>query len=522
MAALRRAFQDSGNVFLDTLRAQDYPPGPYFREARRAWVRVPGTTNSVWLENMVVGKKYGFAVRAIDESGAVEPNLEWGKFVIFEVQNRNIDVYLSEQGLGVRKFNSAAYDDWEVSVAPEQRLRFRWVGDATGSGSEPGPCNYGFDIPDPETEDDRSVDGWGGWIGWGDRSQMQRAVAFSREDEGETHHFYFKMRDISKMEATETRCHVLIHVARLSFIRKFLLVDDLRASPRGCLSSVRPTDAEADAYLRRIMSGMSEFLPPGERAYSFDVFEPGDAAADPTIPDAFLDTLGTYQNVIWDSGSIETTGLFIAAGQRGDVARYRGAGGNLLLLVYNGPVTAITRRFPVTDETEKCPYEGLSTTEPWTRFSFLWQGFHLRDCVDKPRTAMGSVTMDRNTIVGAIAENSLYEKLSINWAAWRCNTKGVWQYECLWPDTQDPDEVPWFEREAGMEILYRSQTLRADQRLNGLPIAWRTFATAEDSAMGITPGRAVVFAFHPYYFYETGVRQAMTLALQWLVTGSEF
>jgi hypothetical protein len=525
--ALRRAFEDSSNVLLDSLRREDYPTAEYFRSGRRAWVRVPGTTTSVWLENMAVGKKYGFVVRAIDESGAVEPNLEWGNYVVFDVLNQNITVFLSEQGLGTWRFNSPDYSTQEVSVAPMQRIRFRWSGDATDSGSEPGPSNYGFDIPDPASEDDRAVDGQGGWIGWGDRSQMQNSVFYAREDEGETHHFYLKMRDISRSEATETRCHLELTVARLSFIRKFLMVDDLRFAPRGCQSGTYPTDAQADAFLRRVTSGIREFLPPGEEPGTYDVFRAGDSESAPAIPDAFLDTLGTYQNIIWDCGEIlgqdSRTGLYNAGTSRGDLARYRGAGGNLLLTVYRGPVTVLTAgSFSEAASSERCPFEGFSTIEPWTRFSFMWQGLHLRGCVDKPRTNMGRVTQERNSLVAARAENGLYQDLTLNWTAWGCTSRGLIEYECLWTATRDPDEIPWYEREEGMEILYRAETYRVNQRFSGLPIAWRTFATREDSLQGIAPGRMVVFAFHPYYMNEAGVEQAMTLALQWLATGSEF
>jgi hypothetical protein len=356
---------------------------------------------------------------------------------------------------------------------------------------------------------------------------MQNAVAFTREQEGETHHFYLKMRDISRMEATETRCHVALTVARLSFIRKFLMLDDLREVPTGCRQGSRPTDAQADAYLRRIMSATADFLPPGEQPGTFNVFGPGDTEVRAKLPDAFLDTLGIYQNVIWDCGSLQETGLYVDLTwtKREHVARYRGAGGNLLFMIYRGPVTVITGVWPPTADAEKCPFTGLSTTEPWTRFSFLWQALHLRDCVDKPRTKPDQTTMDRNTMAAARAENGLYQDLTLNWAAFNCSggtTRGIREYECLWPNTSDPDEIPWFEREEGMQILYRGETYRRGQKLDGLPVAWRTFATREDSLQGITPGRTVVFAFHPYYFYEAGVQQAMTLALQWLVTGSEF
>jgi hypothetical protein len=359
---------------------------------------------------------------------------------------------------------------------------------------------------------------------------MQNSVAFSREQEGETHHFYLKMRDISGMEATETRCHVALTVARLSFIRKFLLIDDLRGAPTACRSGTVPTDAQADAYLRRIMSATADFLPPGETPGTFNVFGEGDTEFEPKIPDAFLDTLGVYQNVIWDCGHSLKTGLFndLTQTKREHVARYRGAGGNLLFMIYRGPVTVITGVYPNNADAEKCPYTGLSTSELWTRFSFLWQAFHLRGCVDKPRPRPDAAAYDRNSMVAARAENGLYQDLTLNWAAYTADgcsggsLRGVREYECLWPGTADPDETPWFETEDGLQILYRGETYRRGQRLDGLPVAWRTFATREDSLQGITPGRTVVFAFHPYYFNESGVQQAMTLALEWLVTGSEF
>lgn len=519
--ALRAAFRDSTNALLDSLRLQDFPNREYYRQAREAWVRVPGTTSTVWLENMAVGKTYGFAVRAVDESGATEPYLILGNYVIFQVLNQNIVVSLTEEGLGAFNFNSPDYTTHDVNVAPYQRIRFRWIGDATASGSEPGPSNYGFDIPDPDTEVDRAVDGQGGWIGWGDRNRMQNSIYYTRDDEGETHHFYLKMRDISRSEATETRCHMELTVARLSFIRKFLMIDDLRGVPRGCTLTIRPTDAQTDAFLRRVTAGLVDFLPPGEAMGEYDTFKSGDTESAPDIPDDFLNTIGTYQNLIWDCGEVDETGLYVSVGQ-GDVARYRGAGGNLLLFIHRGPVTVIGRNFSDSAESELCPYEGYSATEPWTNLSFLYQGMHLRGCVDKPRSTLGSVGTVRNSMVAARAENGLYQDLTLNWGAWGCTDKGITQYECLWPGTTDPDEIPWYESDDGLEVLYRAETYRPNQRFSGLPVAWRTSATHEDSLQGIAPGRMVIFAFHPYFMNETGVTQAMTLALQWLVTGSEF
>lgn len=525
LVGIRSKFATFNNQLLDSLRVQDFPDDPaYFAEVRRGWIRVPGATNYRWLRNLTPGRKYGFAVRAIDESGAVEPELGWHNWVIFNVQDKVILVYLNEPSLGVREFRSSEYETWEVNVAPEQRLRFRWVGDASDSGTEPGPCNYGLDIPEPDEEIDKAVDGIGGWIGWAERSQMVQSIAFPRADEGLTHNFYFKMRAVSMMQETETKCHVAITVSRLSFNRRFLFVDDQRRAPRGCLfNTPKPDDGQSDALRARLCASMADYLPAGEQPGVYEAYGPRDEDATPVLPENtdFLSVLGTYQTVVWDLG---TTGasLYGIAGPRGDLSRYRGAGGNLLMLMDQGAVSPYVLDFAPGDTEPACPAEGLATASLWNIYSFPFVHLHLRGCVDKPRTDLGDPLYRRNTLVSAKAENPLYPDLQLRWNAWGCTNMGVWHYEALWPGTTDPDETPWFEQEEGLEILYRGRTYRSDAVLDSLPVAWRTFATREDSLAGVFPGRAVVFAFHPWFFEEPSMTSAVTLALRWLVTGSEF
>ena len=534
---IRRIFAEAPNEFLlDSLHASDFPPGhpEYFAAALKQWVRVPGTTTETWLEDMIPDHKYGFVVRAVDEAGAVEPNLNWDNWTIFTTRDQNILVYLSEPYLGWHLFTTAEYTTWDVSVAPEQRFRFEWHGDASGAGTEPGPSNYGFDIPHPESEDEQAFDGIGGWIGWGERRRLERAMYFPRSEEGSTHHFYLKMRDVSGVEGTETSGHVQLRVARFSFHRKFLLVDDIwgpvegGATPKSC-GSWSPSDAQLDAWHTDVFAAMNDHLAPGDRPEHLDMFGPGDVRNGILGNESYLDTLGQYQTLIWSAAYPGVENGLMLLGRSRELAHYVGAGGNLLLLCYEGPVSAIGQNFGLGDTEEKCPSETFSLSEIWDHYSLLYQQFHLRACVDKPR---GSVLPQdwwrfrEATLIGARAERSIYPDLDLDWDLWDCTGAsqpgGIMQYEVLWDDLADPDVRPWYEREDGLEVLYRSRTYAPGSRLDDRPIAWRTSATSEDRAMGISPGRIVVFAFHPYYFERMAVKSAMTLALEWAVTGRDY
>lgn len=537
LPGLRRLFDKLPNEFLrDSLRASDFPAGhpEYLEEAMRQWIRVPGSVNEVWLENMVIDTRYGFVVRAVDEAGAVEPDLDWDNWTIFAARDKNIIVTLSEPSLGWHLFTAPEYETWDVAIAPKQRFRFQWTGDASNAGTDPGPTNYGFDVPDPDDDSFKALDAMGGWIGWAPRSRMDRAVSFPRSDEGLTHHFYLKMRDISGVEGTETRAHVALRVVRFSFHKKFLLVDDIWGRttdggfPQSC-GEYSPPDTEMDAWHEDVFAAMRDYLAETDEADHFALFGEGDALTNIPRDMDYADLFGRYQTLIWSSADPGVVNGLLVTARSGDLAHYIGAGGNLILLCHEGPVTAITQDFNVDSNAPKCPTTTLSLGEAWNPYSLLYQQFHLRDCVDKPRGSTLPIwwhIFRKQTLIGARAESPIYPDLDLDWERWNCTETlfpgGVLQYEALWPDVNDPLLLPWYEKEEGMELLYRAKTYEAGSRLDDLPIAWRTSATAEDRAAGITPGRVVVFAFHPYFFERESVKSAMTLALQWAVTGSDF
>jgi hypothetical protein len=526
---VRLAFEDRDNLLLGDLDPDDYPDeGGYLDEARSAWKRVAGSVDTEWLYEMIAGQFFGFAVRAIDEAGAREVEMVRSQnWVIFNVGDRHISIWISEPALGVRHFNTPAFGEpWKVTVAPEQTFRFQWIGDASASGTEAGPCNYGFDIPDPsdQSEPFRAADGMGGWIGWAPRDRMQRAVSFPTADEGKSHFFYLKMRDVSRNQLTETQCAIEIKVAEFSFARKFLVVDDLRGAPKACLGNP-PYDEFTDAWRERVFVGMNEYLPPGESPTTYDVYginEP--TTGDPNIPEDFLDFLGGYQTVIWDCGHSRESG-FARAARKLYLSQYIGVGGNLLCYVFQGPVTDITMAFPFEYLRPKCAAPDLLRTDfYWNRFSFLWQMLHLRECVDK---ASGNSTQTRNpkTLIAADAYDPDYPDLALDTGTgkWSCGStyRGILNYECLVPLVESDEIDPWYLRDPGLEILYTGVSLSEDSKLNGRPVAWRTMASAEDFEAGLDRGRIVCFGFHPYYFEDAGVERAMTRALNWLITGSD-
>ncbi|MBD3236622.1 MAG: hypothetical protein GF330_07955 [Candidatus Eisenbacteria bacterium] len=532
LPAVKRAFRDSTNVFFGDLSPGDYPAdslGDYFEQAQQSWVRVDGTeVSEAWLRNLDIGKTYGFALRAIDEAGAIEPEFVRNKnWVFFRITNERIRVTISEPSLGNETFNNVTFQKvWEVSVAPEQAIRFRWEGDASGTGSEPGPSNYGFDIPDPDDDAYRDANGIGGWIGWGNWTQMREAISYPRSDEGKTHYFYLKMRDVTNLYETETDCAVAIRVSKLSFSRKFLLLDDLYRAPSACVG-LPPTDEETDAFRVEMLSdGMAEFLPAGETWGVYNAFGDETSGRPVELPGAFLDTLGTFQNVIWDCGSGQSVGYRDAV-RRGFLSRYVGAGGNLFLYIHAGPVTNVFDcRHTQSDPC--CPCESGCLGVLWERGTgFLWDLLRLQGCIDKPRDPTGDARrMADETLVRAEALNGLYPDLVLDPNRWVCGSfeRGLLAFEGLTLNENEPADDPWYGRvadEGGLELLYRGRSLVEGAITDSLPVAWRTTASTEDSLQGFDRGRILTFAFHPYFFDRANLKTAMTYALRWVVTGAE-
>jgi hypothetical protein len=270
---------------------------------------------------------------------------------------------------------------------------------------------------------------------------------------------------------------------------------------------------------------MSDFLPTGEQPGAHSIFP--DEATSPSIdiPDDFLDTMGEYQTIIWDCAGGDDVGFELAANNM-LLSRYVGAGGNMLIFNWVGPVTKITGEFSERAPAPKEPEpDDLSDTQSWNRFGFLWQHLHLRGAVDKPRGE--DKARDRQSIVRAVSADPAYPDIPLDYARWGSdprdpnNKRGDHYFECLVPDPDEAGLTPWYEREEGLEPIYTARCYTdINHDLNDKPVAWRTFVTEEDLLVGLLRGRVICFAFHPYYFDMTATETAVSLSLMWLAAGS--
>ncbi|MFC1572783.1 hypothetical protein ACFL6M_04210 [Candidatus Eisenbacteria bacterium] len=533
---IRRYFETNPNLLLGNLDADDYPNPKVHEKARLAWMQVPGTTNSHWLSNMQHGRTYAFAVRAIDEAGALEQVFQRGtNFLVFTVRDQRIVVYLSEPALGFHTFNGGDFKNpWQVTIAPEQSFRFEWIADATASGTDPGQSNYGFGIPDPDVESCYDPDGVYCWTGWVTRDRLHRSFSFPHSEEGTTHHFYLKMRDVSGKLETETRCWVEIHVAAMSFSRKFLIVDDLREPyPMSGVPYTGVSDAVTDAWRNRVLGSLAEHLLGGMTLEDVDVYNTyglDDCNGLATIPQSFLSTLGRYQNVIWDAGGVQPG--FRSAARDLHLSRYVGLGGNMLIMVTGGAVGTIdSQGFPKPGEGEspfsrsaqKCAHpNAMREDEAWNRLGFLWQHLHIRGCVEKPRKRLHAAEKTWQSAVGATAIDASYPDLALDTERWGKEEFGIRSFECLEPEANRYGTEPWYWREPGLTNIYVVRTHKEKSRLANKPIAWKTEIGEEDLQSGIHRGRIVCFNMSLYYFEEPAVQTALTRALTWMVTGKDY
>jgi hypothetical protein len=359
---------------------------------------------------------------------------------------------------------------------------------------------------------------------------MQDVVSFPA-DGPKVHYFYLKMRDVSNKKETETRCVVRITLAQFGFTRKFLVVDDQRSCPRRAWSNgLRSDDVLTDAWRNAVLESMRDFLPPGEEPSAFSVFPDEDSSPGVVLPDNFLDVLGEYQTVIWDCANGQTSqqdnALNLAAANM-VLSRYVGAGGNLLLFTWVGPVSKITKSFPTDEGEPKTPSpDDLSNAQTWNRFGFLWQYVHLRGAVNKPRG--NDEDRDEQSLVRAVSADPAFPDICLDYTRWGSdpvhpnNQRGDYFFECLVPNPTETGIPPWYEREEGLEPIYTARCYESTGHdLNDRPIAWRTFVTEEDLRVGIQRGRIVCFAFHPYFFDEAATQTAAAQSLLWMAGGTQ-
>lgn len=314
---------------------------PYYHETDW-WPKkdAPYEFEEYQLRNIAQGD-YAFAIRPVDQAGAVMPGSEFaiadagndGNVVKLDV-NPSIPVnpylFVNEENL-LGSFNfTARGQTWEVEVPVNVPLQFEWQSDATWYGSQNGNMNYALDIADPECEVCQSDDGVGGWIGWGLTNRFD--VTFTEEQAGEQHVLYIRARDESDRPDREILGLIVMDVIAFSFDRTALWIDDFKVSGY--------TDCEHDDFLEPVLEyAVAPHLQLGEELNTFAAHSPTGPCQEATTPNEFLlSTMSRYRLLYWNvaaAGSGSTLGLVTNPSPISEFGRYLSiymrAGGNVIV-----------------------------------------------------------------------------------------------------------------------------------------------------------------------------------------------
>ncbi len=288
-------------------------PTHLYTKGDPTWTYQRGDTLSKTLFLAVPGS-YLFGVRAVDEAGAVEPFLEFGRNV-FRFQalagSGNPYLTLTEPSLGTFLFRGAG-TAFTVEVPVGAKLRFTWTGNADDYGGTIEGYSWGLDIPDLEREGPNS-----GWSGWGQIKSNIQPIVFTKPG---IHVLYVRARDLSGKIAMAT---LIMKVLDFSLDREVLLVDDSR-------ETTYPEDDQSDAFWLSLFQDSGRFDMDTD-FFTFDIHGPGDVFSPAPIPPT-LEQLGRYKLVVWEcygSGYDGATGLIAVTSLRRFLGAYLSAGGKV-------------------------------------------------------------------------------------------------------------------------------------------------------------------------------------------------
>lgn len=289
---------------------------------------------------------YAFAVRAIDEAGAVMPLDAFntagegegsrGNIVKLDVNPAlSVHPYLTVRErslLGGNYFNSDG-ERWTTEVPINVPLFFEWEGDASWYGGRIGGYNYALDIPDPGCEVCQEPDGIGGWAGWGNWEEIPFPIEFTEEDAGEQHILYIRVRDESFRPDHELLAVIVMDVVSFPLDRTALWIDDFKVSGFD--------DCDHDAVISPIVNyAISPYLPFGQD--EIEVWNSrtqiGECAEGDNARELRLSQMGRYKLLFWNhaghhSSLAQTT--WHPSGYQEESSHYLSAyvraGGNLII-----------------------------------------------------------------------------------------------------------------------------------------------------------------------------------------------
>jgi len=523
---IRQIFDTDETIFDSLLVADNLLLDSLHVGSKSEWVRGSLAESSLWIDDLVPGLNYAFAVRATDEAGAIEPFLERGRNVLtFAVRfgAGQPRVTMSESSLGGHTIPNDG-PVWEVTVPSDRPLHFRWSGNASHYGSRPGRSNYAINIPDPNDDSLEDPNGQGGWIGWGDRTGTEAPIVFGAEEAGQTHSLWVKMRDISDEKVSERFCHVKILVIPFTFDRFALVIDDAKFAARP------PTDAMHDAFLSETIT--RRFYELGQVDH-LALYPPSGRIDERTnYVDLPLETLARYQHIFWSVqvGAGNPQPLRQFESEERLLSQYALAGGRLFFgggrissYMIGGPNGSFG--YPKTP-----PLPGESDVD-FERKSFIWQFMRYRDAlVSVPTRGTTSVQKQSSGLVALQSQHSAYPDLQLDYKKRDPFAKvsgnqfrgGIQDWEGVLGRTDPSSQMPGFE--ALYTPITMDTTLCCGLRRSGLSdaiVGHRYSSTTADTLVGTQQGRMMIFNFQPYWFEAGSLLDAGTAAINWLVTGHD-
>ncbi len=225
----------------------------------RAWDASDGSGRRAIVRNLrPAGSERGvgfyiFAVQAMDEAGAVTPVFDWrsvGKnntTAVFVAGDVGPSLTLREPFLGSFYFTGGSRP-LPLDIAAGQSVRFCWSADASSYGGEIIAYRYGWDIRDPDVEEE-----------WEQNWTSTVTCAPKRVFNSGTHIFFLETRDNAE---SITRARIEMTVRQVTRRRDLLLVDDSN-QPQG---DTDPAEAREDSRWMAVIDSLQ-----ARRPFVFDV-----------------------------------------------------------------------------------------------------------------------------------------------------------------------------------------------------------------------------------------------------------
>jgi hypothetical protein len=287
-----------------------YPCPPYERFLMRGpWTYQDSEISEIQFQ-LNVPTRYIFGVRAVDEAGAVEPFLDWGRnaFRFMTLENGGKPVITLSCNFGTFTCRGECTPQ-EMEVAANTEIRCTISCSAEDYGEECADWRWGVDVPDLDEDE-----GWSEWT----TNPVLPPMLFANPG---IHVLYIQARDTL---GNTSLAVFILDVIEFPFDREMLFVDD-------SYDSVFPRDWEHDAFWRARIEGYGQFQP--EQVGEFHAFGIDDVELlPPAVPR--LEDLGRYKMVVWENlgaGFGAATSLNTATAQRPILSSYLSAGGKLWL-----------------------------------------------------------------------------------------------------------------------------------------------------------------------------------------------